>query len=92
MIIQLSPESEAIVLRLVAQGDYDNPDTVVNEALRVLVERDQHAKLKAEIAIGIEQIERGEVVEWTPGFVDRLKREADELVRGGKLSLDELKP
>ena len=92
MSIQLSPEAEAIVRRLIAQGDYDNPETVVDEALRRLIERDQHAKLKAEIAIGIEQIERGEVVEWTPDFLDRLKREADELVRSGKLNLDELTP
>lgn len=91
MSIQLSPEAEALVLQLIARGDYDNPDTVVDEALRVLVERDQHARLKAEIAIGIEHIERGEVVEWTPDFLDRLKREADELVRSGKLSADELK-
>ena len=92
MSIQLSPEAEAIVRRLIAQGDYDNPETVVDEALRRLIERDQHAKLKAEIAIGIEQIERGEVVEWTPDFLDRLKREADELVRSGKLNLDEFTP
>jgi putative addiction module CopG family antidote len=92
MSIRLSPEAEALVRQLIARGDYDNPDTVVDEALRVLIERDQHAKLKAEIAIGIEQIERGQVVEWTPDFLDRLKREADELVRSGKLSADEFQP
>lgn len=92
MSIHLSPEAEALVRQLIERGDYDNPDTVVDEALRALVERDQHARLKAEIAIGVEQIERGEVVEWTPDFLDRLKREADELVRSGKLSLDEFTP
>jgi putative addiction module CopG family antidote len=92
MSIQLSPEAEALVRQLIARGDYDDPESVVDEALRVLIERDQHAKLKAEIAIGIEQIERGQVVEWTPDFLDRLKREADALVRSGKLTEDELKP
>ncbi len=92
MSIQLSPEAEALVRQLIARGDYDDPESVVDEALRVLIERDQHAKLKAEIAIGIEQIERGQVVEWTPDFLDRMKREADELVRSGKLNPDEFKP
>ena len=92
MSIQLSPEAEAIVRRLIAQGDYDNPETVVDEALRRLIERDQHAKLKAEIAIGIEQIERGEVVEWTPDFLDRLKREAAEEDRLGIPYRDEVIP
>lgn len=92
MVIQLSPEAEAVVRQLIAQGDYDDPETVVAAALRALVERDEHAKLKAEIAIGLEQIERGQTVEWTPDFLDRLKREADELVRSGKLSVDEFRP
>jgi len=32
----------------------------------------------------MEQIERGEVIPWTPDSLDRLKREADDLVRLGK--------
>jgi putative addiction module CopG family antidote len=63
MTTQLSPEAEALVQQLIARGDYDNPDMVVDEALRMLVERDQHTKLKAEIAIGIKKIERLQVAE-----------------------------
>jgi putative addiction module CopG family antidote len=92
MSIQLSPEAEALVRQLIARGDYDDPEMVVNEALRALVERDQFARLRDEIAIGVEQHARGQVVPWTPDSLDRLKREADVLVRSGKPIEDEFNP
>ena len=92
MSIQLSPEAEALVRQLIERGDYDDPEMVVNEALRALVERDQYASLRDEIAIGVEQHARGQVVAWTPDFLDRLKREAEVLVRSGKPIKNEFKP
>ena len=92
MSIQLSPEAEALVRQLIARGDYDDPEMVVDEALRALVERDQLARLKAAIAIGVEQYDRGQFVPWTPDFLDRLKREAAEHVRNGMPIKDEVKP
>ena len=92
MSIQLSPETEARIRELVDRGDYDDPEAVVDEALRVLVERDQYARLKAAIAVGIEQLERGQVGPWTPDVLDRLKRESEEHVRLGKPFKDEVIP
>jgi antitoxin ParD1/3/4 len=92
MVIQLSPEAEARVQELIERGGYDGPEAVVDEALRVLQERDQYARLKAAIAVGMEQIERGEVVEWTPDFLDRLKRRSEEHVRLGRPFKDEVVP
>ena len=92
MSIQLSPEAELLVRQLIARGDYDNPEMVVDEALRALVERDQLATLRDEIAIGVEQYAHGQVVPWTPDFLDRLKRKADALVRSGKPIKDEFNP
>jgi len=92
MSIQLSPEAEALIRELVERGDYDDPETVVAEALRALVERKQLARLKAAIAIGDEQAARGQVVPWTPDFVDWLKREAAENVRLGRPFKDEVIP
>src|SRR5215217_3379865 len=92
MSIQLSPEAEALIRELVERGDYDDPETVVAEALRALVERKQLARLKAAIAIGDEQAARGQFVPWTPDFLDRLKREAAENVRLGRPFKDEVIP
>ena len=92
MSIQLSPETEARIRELVERGDYDDPAAVVDEALEALTERQQLARLKAAIAVGIEQVERGQVVPWTPDFLDRLKRESEEHVRLGKPFKDEVIP
>ena len=92
MSIQLSPTAEALVTELIERGDYDDPDTVVVEALEALWERKQSERLKAAIAVGIEQSKRGQVVPWTPGFMDRLKRQAAENVRLGKPFKDEVIP
>jgi antitoxin ParD1/3/4 len=92
MSIQLSPESEALIQELMERGDYDDPAAVVDEALRVLIERDQYTRLKAAIAVGIQQYERGETIPWTPDYFDRLKREAADIARSGKPIKDEVKP
>jgi Arc/MetJ-type ribon-helix-helix transcriptional regulator len=92
MGIQLSPEAEALIRELIERGDYDDPETVVDDALDALVERNQLARLKAAIAVGDEQAARGQVVPWTPDFLDRLKREAAENVRLGRPFKDEVIP
>jgi antitoxin ParD1/3/4 len=92
MVIQLSPEAEARIQELIDRGGYDGPEAVVDEALRVLAERDQYAKLKAAIAVGVEQLERGQVVPWTPDFLDQLKRKSEEHVRLGRPYKDEVIP
>jgi putative addiction module CopG family antidote len=92
MSIQLSPEAEALVRQLIEGGDYDDPEAVVDEALRVLMERDKLERLKELIAVGDEQAARGQVVPWTPDFLDRLKREAAEDVRLGRPIKDEVIP
>ena len=92
MSIHLSPEAEALIRELIERGDYDDPETVVDKALEALVERNQLARLKAAIAVGDEQAARGQVVPWTPDFLDRLKREAAENVRLGRPFKDEVIP
>jgi len=60
--------------------------------LSALVERDKLARLRAAIAVGIEQSERGQVVPWTPDFMDRLMRQAAENVHLGKPFKDKIIP
>ena len=68
MNISLLPDLEELVKRKVESGEYDSPSDVVVHALYLLeaCDRFRDAQLEAlrrEIAIGIEQCERGEVAE-----------------------------
>jgi hypothetical protein len=64
----------------------------VIQALQVLERAEQLERLRAEIQIGLDQIERGETIEWTEDTMDRLIREAEENSRLGKPISDFVKP
>lgn len=66
MNISLTKELEAMVHKKVRSGMYHSASEVVRQALRLLQEREQMqrarlAELRKEIALGVAQIERGEV-------------------------------
>ncbi|MGH2559433.1 MAG: type II toxin-antitoxin system ParD family antitoxin [Thermomicrobiales bacterium] len=93
MDVSLTPQLAALVRQKVETGLYHSPSEVVHEALRLLDERDRHLQwLRAELKIGLDQEARGEVVAWTPDFMERLKREADERSRLGLPVKDAVKP
>jgi antitoxin ParD1/3/4 len=67
MNVSLTPELERRIAEKVESGLYTTASEVVREALRLLFEADEKrerliAKLNDEIQIGLDQIERGEVV------------------------------
>jgi antitoxin ParD1/3/4 len=67
MNISLTPELESMVQEKLQTGMYTSASEVVREALRLLRQRDefrsaQLAELRSEIAIGLEQADRGETV------------------------------
>ncbi len=69
MTIQLSGDREQLVRALVQGGQYVSEAEVIDEALRLLQERDDQAKLdvlRREIAIGVEQADRGELGPFDP--------------------------
>lgn len=66
MNVSLPPELEQFVHAKVKSGQYLSASDVIQEALRLLEERDRLQEirleiLRQEIAIGIEQSDRGEV-------------------------------
>lgn len=68
MNVSLTPELEQFVHTKVKSGRYLSASEVVREALRLLEEREQVREmrieaLRKEIAIGIEQGDRGEVID-----------------------------
>jgi antitoxin ParD1/3/4 len=90
--VTLAPQHEAFIRKKIESGLYSDADQVLGEALRLLEERDKLATLRAAVAIGDEQIARGEVVEWTPDLMERLKREATENARNGKPIKADVRP
>jgi len=76
MNISLTPELERLVTEKVESGMYNSASEVVREALRLLKERDEirQARLeeiRREMAVGLEQADRGETRPFDP---DDLKR------------------
>ncbi|MDQ2096034.1 MAG: type II toxin-antitoxin system ParD family antitoxin [Tychonema bourrellyi B0820] len=66
MNVSLTPELEKFVQQKVKTGRYLSVSEVIREALRLLEERDMQRqmrieKLRQEVAVGIEQSDRGEI-------------------------------
>jgi len=78
MNVSLTPQLEDIIKRKVASGMYGNASEVVREALRLMDERDRYQELRAEVAAGFEQIERGDTV---PLNMESIKQGAREASR-----------
>lgn len=72
MSVQIAPDVEAMI-----------QDQVLREALQALDERDRLRDPRASLVHAKEQVDRGEFVEWSPGFMEQLCQEADELVAQG---------
>ena len=93
MAIQLTPELQEMVDRVLATGTYNDVSSVLEASLHLLEERTRKLEwLRAEIQIGDDQSVRGEVVEYTPDTMQRLIAEAEERSRQGMPVKDAVKP
>ncbi len=64
MTITLPPQLEKRIREKVASGTYPSPNDVLQESLRLLDERDRkRAALRADIQVGIDQLDRGEGID-----------------------------
>ena len=59
-----APELEAFVQGEVAAGRFRSPEDLLVEAPSLLRDRAAASGLRAAIAVGVEQADRGEVVPW----------------------------
>jgi antitoxin ParD1/3/4 len=76
MEVSLTPELEQLVAERIESGMYASPSEVMGEALRLLKERDETRRarleeLRREIAIGLEQADRGETRPFDPEDLKR---------------------
>ena len=80
MNVSLTPALEEFVNQKVSSGKYGSASEVVHDALRLLEDRDhvrqmRFEELRKEIAIGIEQLERGEYTTFDENTLDDLLEE-----------------
>ena len=85
MDVSLTPELEKLVNSQVESGKYDSASEVINEALRLLQEREKSREVKLEalrreIARGTDQADRGELIPGDQVF-DRLKKKNNAISR-----------
>ncbi|HEY7034152.1 MAG TPA: type II toxin-antitoxin system ParD family antitoxin [Thermomicrobiales bacterium] len=81
MSVMLTPQLETLIERMLATGHYADAGDVLEQAVRLLAERERRRRLHDALAVGVAQIERGEVVELTPAVWAEIDREADEADR-----------
>lgn len=80
MNVSLTPELETLIYEKVESGFYNSASEVVREALRLLRQRDeiqrQHlTQLRKEIAVGIDELDRGEATTFDDqSLKDRLEQ------------------
>jgi antitoxin ParD1/3/4 len=80
MNVSLTPELTQFVQDLLQTGMYHSSSEVVRDALRLLRQREQLRQirieeLRKEIAVGLEQLERGEYTVMNENTLDEIKAE-----------------
>jgi antitoxin ParD1/3/4 len=88
MNVSLTPELERLVAEKVQSGMYGSASEVIREALRLLQERDELRRarleeLRREIARGLEQADRGELIDGEQVFRELRQRNAEAAKQKG---------
>ena len=83
MEITLTPETEAVIRKKVADGRFASAGEVIEAAVTLLDERDKLEYLRGLLREAEEQTRQGKILEWTPELRRRLREEAEEMVRLG---------
>ena len=75
MSTDITPEHRRKVQAILADGSYSSEDEVLDEALALLEQRD---RLRKELVVGVNELERGERVDGDEVF-DALRRRLDAI-------------
>jgi Arc/MetJ-type ribon-helix-helix transcriptional regulator len=93
MAIQISSKAREAIEELVASGRYADAETAVEAAISRLAEDERKLVwLKAELAVAQDQIDRGEVIEFTRERANLWIQRARENIEAGKPVRDAIKP
>lgn len=83
MDIMLTPKTEALIRKKVADGRFESAAEVVEAAVLLLDEEDRRGYLRSLLREAEQQTRNGDVLTWTPELERQLLLEADELDRLG---------
>ena len=84
--VQLPADIETSIRQDVERGHFPDAGEVVREAMRLLEEQERQLdELRAKLQVGLDELDRGEGIEWTPALREQIRREADEMYRRGEL-------
>lgn len=85
MTIQLPADVEDRIRARVARGDFPDAGEVVREAMRLLEEQERQLdEFRAKLQIGLDQLDRGEGVPYTPELMARIRRDVADRFRRGE--------
>jgi antitoxin ParD1/3/4 len=92
MNIVLSPELEALVNQKVASGAYGDASEVVADALRRMEDRERREWLREAVALGIQDIERGNTVVMTSELREEMIQNAIRRASAGEKPSEDVTP
>lgn len=92
MNVKVSADVEAMILREMRSGRYDDVEHLLREALSLLESRDTGQLLREELTRGFAQITRGESMAYERSTMEELKQQADVNARAGQPVRDVVKP
>ena len=85
MAIQLPADIEARIRQKVERGDFPNMGEVMREAMRLLEAQERQLKaLRAKLRSGLDQLDRGEGVPFSPELLRQMRRDAAERFARGE--------
>jgi antitoxin ParD1/3/4 len=85
MPIQLPADVEDQIREKVARGDFPDAGEVVRAAMRLLdAQERQLDELRAKLQIGLDQLDRGEGVPFTPELMAKIRRDVADRYRRGE--------
>jgi len=87
--VSLTPELEKLIDEKVKSGLYHTASEVVREGLRLLKQRDDHARLRADVRAGFDEIEKGQYFEYDENTAKDL---AEDIKSRGRARLAQAKP
>lgn len=92
MALHLSPKTQARIQDKMANSDYPDADTMIELALDQLEEHERLLHLRELLAVGAEQVARGEVVPYDDEFRRTARENALRRLAAGERAGPDVRP